>query len=121
MANNYLRFSEAIVCADAELDWCFKNIDAYRVDDDEGSLGAFSYGNEGKTLYIYAEEYGDVGAAADFIQQFLVEWRPKSKFKIEWAETCSSPRPGEFGGGAVVITATSMEWLNTRQWVEARL
>lgn len=57
-----------------------------------------------------AEEYGDIGHVASFMQSFLKEFRPDESFSFTWAETCSSMRPDEFSGGGVFITAEKQEW-----------
>jgi hypothetical protein len=38
---------------------------------------------------------------------------------MEWAETCSKQRLGEFGGGAVIVTKNGTRWLSTSEWVGA--
>lgn len=69
---------------------------------------------------VYAEEYGDIDNAVAIFQTFLKKFRPDDYFKIEWAETCSKPRSGEFGGGAVFVTADNVEWITTGTWVSER-
>ena len=35
---------------------------------------------------------------------------------MEWAETCSKPRIGEFGGGAFVVSKEGSHYMNTGTW-----
>jgi hypothetical protein len=40
----------------------------------------------------------------------------------EWANTCSRPRPGEFSGGAVVVSrGAGTQWHTTGQWLDEAL
>jgi len=58
-----------------------------------------------KSVWLYAEEYGDPDQVGSFVQEFLKTFRPDQEFTITWAYTCSKPRVGGFGGGAAIITA----------------
>lgn len=91
----------------------------YLSEDNADYFPSFSqeFNDDDSGVYLYAEEYGNVEAAATIIQTFLNKFRPDDYFKIEWADTCSKPRAGEFGGGAVFVTATKIEWLTTGSWV----
>ena len=37
---------------------------------------------------------------------------------LTYATTCSKPRVGEFGGGAVFVTAHEIKWQNAYDFVE---
>lgn len=57
---------------------------------------------------------GDNGLAEEIppiIQEHFKLWNNDSKVIISGNYGCSKPRPGEFGGWAVGITATSIEWV----------
>ncbi|ARJ65976.1 hypothetical protein WV31_10085 [Magnetospirillum sp. ME-1] len=71
---------------------------------------------EGDGLIIWAEDHGCVGATADAIQDAMATFGIAEPVILEYADTCSRMRSGEFGGGAVVITATAQEWMNTSDW-----
>lgn len=71
-------------------------------------------------VLIYSEEYGNVNSAASILVAFLKKFRPNDYLKIEWAEACSRPRTGEFGGGAVLITANTTDWMSTTSWLEEK-
>lgn len=63
-------------------------------------------------------EYGNVEQIADFVGKYLKKFFPKGYFLMEWADTCSKHRLGEFGGGVCVVTATEQYWFNSKQWAE---
>lgn len=67
-------------------------------------------------VYLWSE-YGHLENAANIFQAFLKKFSPDRYFKIEWASTCSKFRPGEFGGGAVFVTADNVEWNSTDSWI----
>lgn len=69
-------------------------------------------------LYIFSEESGNIDQAAIFVQEFLLNFTPDKCFYISWAETCSRPRAGEFGGGAAFITAKKIQWMNIADWCD---
>ena len=53
---------------------------------------------------VYTEESGDAAGAAA-LATALIEHFGLEPVGFEWAETCSAPRIGEFGGGAVLCAA----------------
>jgi len=150
MANNYTQWSEFFpLNSSEEAAWiksvlCL-NIDNYQTDDslsesearqiilknefginistdDADFFPGFSveFSDNDSGVYIYAEEFGNVDTAASIFQTFLKKFRPSDYFKIEWADTCSKPRAGEFGGGAVFVTADNVEWTHTGTWISER-
>ena len=59
----------------------------------------------------------------EYVAILLHEWM--LAFDIEgravaftFAEICDKPRPDEFGGGAVVVSHSGIEFLHTHSWVE---
>jgi hypothetical protein len=72
-------------------------------------------------LCVFAEESGNVDHAANFVKAILFRFDPKGKVGFQWADTCDKPRPNEFGGGAIVVTATSKKFMNTYQWLEKEM
>lgn len=70
-------------------------------------------------LFVYAEEYGSPEQAALFIQTLMVNNLVlfENFILLTWAETCSKPRPDEFGGGACMITPKEIHWRESaHQW-----
>ena len=64
----------------------------------------------GRHLWLYADESGAVDRVAHLVQKFLKAHRPDESWSLTWAVSCSKPRVGEFGGGAVFVTAEEITW-----------
>jgi len=68
-------------------------------------------------IWFVAEESFNPDDLAKLIHELLCEFSlPPCGF--EWANTCSKPQLGAFGGGAVWITKEGFEWLSTNNWLE---
>lgn len=135
MANNYLEFSECIEgLSDAEIafftaaltweppydeDWELPSDVAWpawwEVGEDSVSFD-YSIHEARREIIFYAEEYGNVNAVAELVQEFILKFRPDYVFQITYGETCSRPRPGEFGGGAYVVSKYGIERVNAHSW-----
>jgi len=70
---------------------------------------AFEEQENVRSLWLYAESYGDPNHVAWLIQKFLKQFRPDRSWSLTYASTCSKPRVGEFGGGAVFVTAAEIK------------
>ena len=115
MANNYRSFSEMLALnTDAEREWC-KSYLKDLGDTEDGT--EFGYAFEDQGLWVFTEEYGNVDRVADLVQEFFKEFRPDGIFTLSWSDTCSKPRLGEFGGGAVCVTRNTVEWMTTDDWL----
>jgi hypothetical protein len=134
MANNYTQFSAELLLSEdpvkreeekawlrSVLEWEpgdgeLKDLGVLDVEDEEhfpdfdAQLGA-------ERVWFYAEEAGNLDNLASVVQAYLVKFCPKGCWGITWADTCSRPRVGEFGGGAVFVTATERRWMSTYSWV----
>jgi len=120
MANSYRTFSEMLpLRTEAERAWCKEQLE-YLHDSEEDHRAEFEWAFEEDGLWIYATEYGNVDDVVAFVQDFLAEFRPDGCFSLAWAETCSKPRIGEFGGGAVFVTKNTMEYQNTGDWLQEK-
>jgi hypothetical protein len=64
----------------------------------------------GRHLWLHTEESGCPERAAQLVQKFLKEFRPRECWSLTYATTCSKPRVGEFAGGAVFVTADEIKW-----------
>lgn len=73
-----------------------------------------------RRLRVWSDSFGNADHVAALAEAFLARFRPTEMFSLSWVETCSAPRPGAFSGGAIVVTATSREYLALGDWVEAR-
>ena len=69
-------------------------------------------------LWIYAEESGNPDQVAAVLETFLKKFRPSETIVFSWAYTCSKLRPGEFGGGAALVTVDGTKMLDARSWAE---
>ncbi|HBO44908.1 MAG TPA: hypothetical protein DD670_13465 [Planctomycetaceae bacterium] len=75
--------------------------------------------NEGKSLHIYSEDWGNLDGVAHLVRKFLKRFRPGECWSLTWSETCSKPRIGNFGGGWMFVTAERVEWGDTFSQAEA--
>lgn len=74
-------------------------------------------------LSTHQYEYGDVAHVAYIVQAFIKKFRPDMVFTMTWAEYCSKPRLGEFGGGWSVVNKNEMlfggVWSEAEEHAEA--
>lgn len=113
--------------ADTDADWTGVRFlrDKTDHDPDWDALG-FEYsfhddhdkGGWGRHLWVYAEESGCPDNIAWLVQKFLKKFRPDQCWSLSYSTTCSKPRAGEFGGGAVFVTADTICWQNAYDFVE---
>lgn len=77
--------------------------------------------DDGRTsLWIYAEESGDVEQVAYFVQLFLKRFAPEGWWTLTWANTCSRMLVGQFSGGAVLVTAGETFFSDSIRWLESK-
>ena len=69
-------------------------------------------------VHIYTEESGTPETVVALLRAMMRQFGVEDSFSLEWAYTCSKPRSGEFGGGAVVWTWNEERWLNTGTWID---
>jgi len=81
----------------------------------------FNIDEKSKVVYLYSEGDGNISNLVKFVQGFLSSFRPNGFFHLEWADTCSKPRAGEFGGGAVFITANKTKYMLTSEWIRNQI
>jgi hypothetical protein len=111
---------------DADWTGCRAYRDMKNDDHDFGENAGFEYAFSeddkdeewGRHLWIHAVEYGNIERVAHLVQKFLKRFRPDDSWAMTWATTCSKPRVGEFGGGAVFVTAANIEWDSAHDFVE---
>jgi hypothetical protein len=73
----------------------------------------------GRHLWIYADEGGDLDRVAHLVQKFLKTFRISECWSLTWSESCSKPRVGEFGGGALFVTAGEVKWQSSCSFIAA--
>ncbi|HOX42937.1 MAG TPA: hypothetical protein PK668_05045 [Myxococcota bacterium] len=74
--------------------------------------------NGGTEVWLYADESANLDYLANVAQRFLARFRPNACFGLSWAGTCSRMRVGEFGGGAMFVTAKGIEWKTTWDFID---
>ena len=81
---------------------------------------AFDFQDEedAHSLWLYADTYGNPEHVAWLVHKFLKQFRPDQCWSLTYANTCSKPRVGEFGGGAVFVTATEIKQQTTDDWIQ---
>ena len=73
-------------------------------------------------LIIYMEESGDLEGLVSALYEFSAYFKLEYPIGFEWANSCSKMRPGEFGGGAVVIKpGKKPKWNSTGNWLAKEL
>ena len=79
--------------------------------EEPGSFPGFEVGvvNEkhDKAIYVFSDNVrGELDEVAEFVRDFIEEFYPGEgkAVVITWAEYCSKPRTGSFGGGALIVT-----------------
>lgn len=71
----------------------------------------------GRHAWLYAECSAELELVGLVMQQFLKQFRPNECWSLTYAATCSKPRVGEFGGGALFVTATEIKWQNSYDFI----
>jgi hypothetical protein len=67
----------------------------------------------GSELWLHNDESIDMEMAVEVCRILLELDENDAVYTAEWADTCSSPRIGEFGGGAVAFSRHGAEWMAT--------
>ena len=90
--------------------------------DDDADIPGFGVEFHGtdkdRHAWLSAEEGGDPSRVAHLVQSFVKKFRPDQSWSLTYANTCSKLRIGEFGGGAVFVTADDIHWNNSYDFVE---
>lgn len=63
-------------------------------------------------FFLHSDEAANTELTALILQAFIIKHIPNHTMSFSWAYTCSSPRPGEFGGGACYISADEIEYFD---------
>jgi hypothetical protein len=111
----------------SKADWhgcrALRDIDDRENVDDEG-LGFEWDMHEGENEYwgrhlsIYANGSDWAEPVAHFVQKFLKTHRPNECLGLPYGIYCSSPCAGEYGGGAVFVTADAIKWQDSYSFIE---
>ena len=71
-------------------------------------------------LWLHSDS-GAIDAVCAFIQHLLQRYAPDDCVGLEWSNDCSKPRLDAFGGGAAIITATTIKSLTTGEWLHRHM
>lgn len=130
MANNLLQFSVEVPLNADETKWFHDFLDD---SDDLEDISSQSGGELGfefewidNGILFYAEENGDPENLAETLLRFLTATTRYNKLGFTYSETCSSMRPGEFGGGAVLLKrekdgGITTEYMNAVTWLTEKM
>lgn len=75
-------------------------------------------GGKAGSIIIYSEESGTPERLAFLVQKYLKRYNPQGHWGMTWCSRTDAPRIGEFGGGAVLVTANEQYWMNAHNWLE---
>ena len=118
MANFYTRYSSFVAekLTPEEKAWCERalKLAERRYDNRDTIMPSITIDRD--AIWVQDDDGGDIEEAVRLVQMFFRRWRPQAVASIEYACTCDKPRVGAFGGGAVVFTAKTEEWINTGAW-----
>jgi hypothetical protein len=89
-------------------------------DDYEFTDLGFDYQFQDNSIWIYEEEHINLEMVGDLFQEFFKKCDIHGSFSMTSADTCSKPREDSFGGGAMFVTAHSMEFFSTYDWCEQK-
>jgi len=81
-------------------------------------------GDAAHILWIHDDISGDVEQVIGFVLNLAQEFDLKGLWGFDYANSCSRPRVGAFGGGAHVIdlgARTTIGWTNTNEWLATAL
>jgi len=120
MANNYTNISFIVPCSEVAAETL---IGAIETQEEAGDYGLSIHAElDDDGVWICHDESADIEQLVEILQEWLAEPEGRPKFVgFEFAQVCSKPRLNEFGGGAVVVTATSSSWTNTSEWLRAKV
>lgn len=74
------------------------------VTDNDEYWPQFSWKIDGDGVWMHDDGGGfSAEHVVEFVHAFIKAFRPKMVWKMTWADTCSKPRLGSFGGGWAVV------------------
>jgi len=95
------------ICSDYYVDWEF----GY-VPDPNGMNG-----ENLPAAWLMSQEGNSVEPVAAIIHLFLKRTNSNKEHVLQWACTCSKPRPDQFHGGTCLITAKDIYWMSPQDQV----
>lgn len=120
MANNYTQFSEMIPCGTKEQqDWLMQKLGEAVETEERLMCPDCDFAADKGNVWVYSQDVADVGALADVVAAFQLQFGVDEPWTLTWAGTCSKPRVSQFGGGGVVAYKGKVHWMNTWDWCTA--
>ena len=95
--------------------WSFLTLDKRKALLEAAECGRFDFEPDAKdpcSVWVYAEEYGNLDALGECAHEALRFCDDDTILTLTWADYCEKLRPGEFGGGYMVIHAGGVEYGN---------
>lgn len=125
MANSYMLFSEMIPVANDEQREFVTSLltgkeppeDLPDDWDDIDEFDACKIVQESAGIWISTDESGEVERVANAVASWQMTFGIEEPWSLTYATTCSKPRLGEFGGGAVFVYKGTIKWTNAYSWV----
>jgi len=68
-----------------------------------------------RKVHLYASEYADIGVVGTLVCEFTRQFRSGDTFYLTWATACSKMRPGEFGGGILLVDDSGWDTLEAQE------
>jgi len=119
---NFRRQADFRQVDDADLEF-FPDF-GWQISENESITISLAQGSESRlpkqTLWLYSEANANINHVALLIQAFFRRFRPHAFFSLSWAEYCDKLRPGEFGGGVLVVTVTKIKYTNNGLWLSSQ-
>jgi hypothetical protein len=76
---------------------------------------------EGDGIWIRDDGGGpNIDLLADYLQLVLKKFNPEGSAGFEWSSNASKHLLDAFGGGSVFVTADSIDWCSTWQWLNEK-
>jgi hypothetical protein len=72
----------------------------------------------GRHLWVYAMDFGEPARVVELARKFLKRFRPDQCWELTFASACSNPGVGDFGGGAVFVTADEIRRNSAYDFIE---
>ena len=120
MANNYSQFSEMIPCESKEQqDWLMQELAVGIKDDDGEGYPVCEFETDGKDVWVYSPEFADLDALAEVVVAFQLQFGITKPWTLTWADSCSKPRLGNFGGGGMVVYRGEFWCMSVWDWCVA--
>jgi len=120
MADYFVQFSEIVPCASKEQqEWFLREL-AEGVKDGT-TYPPCEFSADGKDVWVYSEDSGDIGALAGIVATFQERFGIEEPWSLSWAGTCSNPRVGDFGGGGIVVYKGKATSWNTWDWCTSEM